>query len=62
MFLRNESSTELFQLRIPGCKDKSCTLKHVLQLTVNVRPSDLSVECKSVNPGFLSSNVIDRGP
>lgn len=62
VFLRNESSTEPYRLRIPYCKDDSCTLEHISNLTANVIPSNLDEECKTDNPIFSSLTFVDRGP
>ncbi|CAI6369223.1 unnamed protein product [Macrosiphum euphorbiae] len=62
VFLRNESSTEPYLLQIPNCKEDSCTLEHISNLTANVIPLNLNEECKTDNPEFSNLTFIDKGP
>ncbi|KAL5234543.1 hypothetical protein ACI65C_001953 [Semiaphis heraclei] len=62
VFLRNESSSEPYRLQIPNCKEDSCTLEHISNLTSKVIPLNLNEECKTDNPEFSNLILIDRGP
>ncbi|KAM4703060.1 testicular acid phosphatase homolog [Rhinophrynus dorsalis] len=59
MFYRNESTSEPYELVLPGCSSP-CPLQHFTQLTDPIMPQDWQKECQSAEKDNTSEEIVKR--